>query len=383
MRLLLLTGVYPSPRRPTKGTFNREMIRGLRAAGDEVRVIAPIPWTDLVLASPTTPPDDDVAYPVWWYPPRLALVARHRWMRRTVLPAVRRATVDWHPDLVVGYWTHPDGTVAIEAARRLGVPAVILVGGSDIRILAREPARRAIITETLRRADRVLAVGAGLREQVIALGVDPERVGVFHRGVDTTSFHPGSQSDARQRLGISLDRPLFVWVGRMLHVKGLDVLLDAWRRIQDHAPRPLLLLIGEGELRAQLERRAADMRESVRFVGVVAHDALADWYRAADAVVLPSRSEGIPNVLLEGLACGTPFIASDVGGVGELASEPSMLVPPDDVVALATALLKRLESPDLTRRATGAVLDRAAASSELRCELRAVRHVPHGAGAVA
>jgi glycosyltransferase involved in cell wall biosynthesis len=79
-------------------------------------------------------------------------------------------------------------------------------------------------------------------------------------------------------------------------------------------------------------------------VGPVDHAQLPDWYRAADLTVLPSHSEGIPNVLLESLACGTPFVATSVGGVPEIAREPSELVPPGDPEALAAAIGRRLSS---------------------------------------
>jgi glycosyltransferase involved in cell wall biosynthesis len=293
-------------------------------------------------------------------------------MQRTVLPAVARLTATWRPDLMLGYWTHPDGTVAIEAARRLQIPAALLVGGSDIRVLTQTPARRAVIIATLRQADRVLAVGSVLRQHILALGVAPEQVGVFQRGVDTARFHAGDPRAARARLSLPLDRPVFVWVGRMVAVKGLDVLFDAWSRIHEHAARPLLLLIGEGEQRSSLQRRAARWNDAVRFIGPVAHEELPDWYRAADAVLLPSRSEGVPNVLLESLACGTPFIASDVGGIRELADRVSVVLPSGDVAALAAALVARLEQPVLSLRAQGPVPDRAEGVAALREELRSL-----------
>jgi glycosyltransferase involved in cell wall biosynthesis len=93
--------------------------------------------------------------------------------------------------------------------------------------------------------------------------------------------------------------------------------------------------------------------DRVRFVGPVLNELLPDWYRAADVVVLPSRSEGVPNVLLEAAACGTPFVASRVGGIPEIAHlGPSRLVPPGDVESLATALKASLALPRPTPSGT-------------------------------
>ena len=234
--------------------------------------------------------------------------------------------------------------------QRLDVPGVILVGGSDIQVLTRLTARRKVIVATLRAADRVFAVGDPLRDAVIALGVSPAQTGVFTRGVDRRRFYPAPPEDARARLGLPHDRPIVLWVGRMVPVKGLDVLLRSWAEVARDPARPLLLLIGDGEERRMLEHEAARSSDSVRLVGSVSHETLPDWYRAADCVVLPSRSEGVPNVLVEGLACGTPFVASAVGGVPMLRDHESITVPPEDVEALTAALLMRVRLPPMSRR---------------------------------
>ena len=372
MRLLLITSVFPSPRRPTKGTFNRELVSGLREAGDDVRVVVPVPWTDLLRTRRTGTPERGTTYPLWWFPPRIGHSTHHHWMSLSLISRASHTTRRWDPDLVLGYWTHPDGTVALELARRLGVPGVVLAGGSDIQVLTRDAARRRIIVETLRAADRVFTVGAPLRNAVIALGVAPGQVGILDRGVDRSRFFSSPPGLARQRLGLPGDRPIVLWVGRMVAVKGLDVLLESWSAVSGAPAHPLLLLIGDGDDRRALQRQAAGLGDSVRFVGPVRHDALPDWYRAADCVVLPSRLEGIPNLLLEALACGTPFVASAVGGVATLLDEASSTVPPDDPAALAAALRARIAIAPMSRRAHAEIADRRDAIASLRRELQAM-----------
>ena len=132
----------------------------------------------------------------------------------------------------MGYWTHPDGTTALAAARELGVPGVVLAGGSDVLLLTAEPRRRAVIVDTLQRADQVLTVGANLRRKVIELGVPAERVAVFRHGVDRSRFHPGDRYLARRQLQASRSiEPSSSGSGHMVPVKGLDVLLEAWPRV--------------------------------------------------------------------------------------------------------------------------------------------------------
>ena len=213
MRLLLVTSVYPTPRRPTKGTFNRELVNALRLAGDDVRVIAPVPWTDVVRTRATGPTEPGVEYPTWFYTPGFGRAAHHRWMQLTLLPAIARRAESARPELLLGYWAHPDGAVVVEAAHRLGIPSVLLVGGSDIQLLTADPARREIIVDTLRRADRVLTVGDVLRSRVLALGIAPERVTSFERGVDTSRFFASRPSPRAVETRIA-GRPRHLPLGR-------------------------------------------------------------------------------------------------------------------------------------------------------------------------
>src|SRR5207248_2291820 len=145
-----------------------------------------------------------------------------------------------------------------------------------------------------------------------------------------------------------------LWVGRMVRVKGLDVLLPACALLRRRGLVFRLYLVGGGPLRQALEAQARQLglADSVCFPGPRPHEQLPDWYRAADLTILPSRSEGLPNVLRESLACGTGFVASRVGGIPEITAEPfSRLVPPGDSRALAEALDSSLrERPGLPPR---------------------------------
>jgi glycosyltransferase involved in cell wall biosynthesis len=139
----------------------------------------------------------------------------------------------------------------------------------------------------------------------------------------------------------------------MVYVKGLDVLLTAASLLRGRIKRFRLYLLGDGVERRTLESLAArgGLDEFVRFVGYVDHSALPLWFRAANVVVLPSRSEGIPNVLLESIACGTPFVASDVGGIAEIADKRlDRLVRPDDPQALASAIAAALSDSQMAIR---------------------------------
>lgn len=151
---------------------------------------------------------------------------------------------------------------------------------------------------------------------------------------------------------MAADTTALVWVGRMEPVKGLDVLLRAFARVRATAPAVQLHLVGDGSLRPKLEALAAELqvRDGVHFAGSVAPESLGHWYRAANLTVLSSHSEGLPNVLRESAACGTPFVSTDVGGVSEIADpDHDRLVPKADPAAFAAAVLDQLNRPAPTR----------------------------------
>jgi len=125
----------------------------------------------------------------------------------------------------------------------------------------------------------------------------------------------------------------------------VPTLLAAARHLVEEGVDLQVCVLGDGPLRSSLERLAGEppLQGRVRFAGVVEHRALPEWYRAADLTVLPSLSEGAPNVLLESIACGTPFVATRVGSIPEMTPDPDEdLVPPGDEVALGEAIRRRL-----------------------------------------
>ena len=147
-----------------------------------------------------------------------------------------------------------------------------------------------------------------------------------------------------------------------------------WRRGRAWPARQAAAAAPDRRRRARpaLERQAASLGAEIRFLGALPHETLPAWYRAADVVLLPSRSEGVPNVLLESLACGTPFIASDVGDVGMLHDPASVTVPAGNVETLAAAIIARSNQPTMPVPSQAAVIDRAEAIIEMQGYLRTV-----------
>ncbi len=351
MRVLGLTHLYPNPLNPHLATFNRHLFRAL-GVRNAVRVIAPIPWTGEVRArrkGATLSTDrcaelDGLAvdHPRFYFPPKILQWTYGPLFVRSVQRVFRQRVTEFRPDLVYSTWAYPDGWAAVRLARRAGLPVVIQVLGSDVLVLTKHAGRRELTFDALRAADGVVAVSRDLAERVIDGGVDPEKVRVIYGGVDPDVFRSGSKLDARLRVGLPPNcDPVLLFIGRLDAVKGIDVLIDACSILAKAGSRFQCRIIGDGplagSLQSQIDRLGLD--ERIKLLGPRPQLELPDWYRAADVFVLPSHSEGVPNVLLEAMACGLPCVASRVGGVPEISDRGDIqMVPPADPAALADAI---------------------------------------------
>lgn len=215
----------------------------------------------------------------------------------------------------------------------------------------------------LRWAHRVVCVSETERRQAEDAGVAVgDKARVVPNSVDTDAFAPRDRADARLRLGLTEGRPLAVCVGRLSEQKGQDVLLQAWRTVRAGLPDADLALVGQGPWRERLE---ADAGEGVSFVGN--STAPADWYAAADVVVVPSRWEGMALVPLEAGAGARTVVITDVAGSRETVPDGcGAVVPPEEAEALAGALIARLGDPAMAEREGAAARAHVVAHHDVR-----------------
>jgi D-inositol-3-phosphate glycosyltransferase len=270
-------------------------------------------------------------------------------------------------DLLHGhYWL--SGAVGLALREHWGVPLVQMFhtlgrlkndatrNGAD-----REPDLRiAEETRIVRAADRLVAATVVERAHLVShYGAAADRIAVIPCGVDTELFAPGDQAGARAALRLDA-RPRLLYVGRLAPIKGLETLLDSMARLRARGSDAQLCIVGgdadealdghEGELRARLSR--LDLGDTVTFVGAQPQERLRDWYVAADATVLPSYYESFGMVALEAMACGSPVVASRVGGLQTTVRDrvTGLLVPDHDPAALAATLEDVLDDADLRWR---------------------------------
>ncbi len=372
LRVLTFTSLYPNRAMPTFGVFVENRIRRLAETGAaEFRVVAPVPWFPIrhpafgAYAQWAGVPREEsrhgipVLHPRYPLPPRIGTHLHPFLMAARALPVLRRAIAaadGFDFDLIDAHYYYPDGVAALLLGRRLGKPVVITARGSDLNLYPRRyPLIRRLIAWAARHAAASVAVSAALGEVLRELGAPRERVHVLRNGVDLDLFRPpADRAAARRALGAQEGPVVLVSVGNLVELKGHDLVIEALASLPDHH---LLLIVGEGPERPALEALAGRLGVGgrVRFLGRVAHEGLAAIYGAADALILASSREGWPNVLLEAMACGTPVIASRVGGVPEMVNAPEagLLLPERSAAAIAGAVTELLAAPpqrEATRR---------------------------------
>lgn len=348
MRILFCSYAYPNPWQPGLGTFNRTMLAGL-AQRHDVRVMAPVAFTERwrkpAVSDFQAHPNIRAEYPTFYYPPKLARSQYDQFLWWSIRRPLRAAIREFQPDIVLSYWAHPDGAVAVRAAHEAGLPAMVMVGGSDVLLLARTGSRRRVILETLAAAEAVVTVSEDLRNTLLDDGLPGEKLHVIGRGVDCAIFHPGDRHAARRKLGTPDDRPVIVGVGRLVPVKDWLTWLSTIEELVAQGVKPASYVCGAGPLEAELQAaiKQRGLNDYVELRGAQTPGQLADWYRAADITLLTSTSEGIPNVLLETMACGGSFVATAVGGIPEIADPVcDRLAPVRNAAALADAVVDRL-----------------------------------------
>ena len=196
-----------------------------------------------------------------------------------------------------------------------------------------------------------------LHELVRHYGADPSRIEIVPPGVDHAFFSPGSRRGARQALGLG-DEPVLLFVGRIQPLKGVDVAVEALSRLRD--PRARMLIVG-GSSGTEGDNHAAEVRDLITDRGLdhritmvppQPHHVLSTYYRAADVTIVPSRSESFGLVALESAACGTPVVASDVGGLRTLVDHgrTGLRVPGRDPDDFAEAVERIIGDPTFAER---------------------------------
>ena len=394
MKILTFSTLFPNAEKPGHGIFVETRLRHLVASGQvESRVVAPVPWFPLhhprfgdyarfaKVPSTETRSGIDVRHPRYPTLPKIGMNVAPALLAGGARSTIARLLDEGFDfDLIDAHYFYPDGVAAAMLGKYFNKPVVITARGSDITQIPDFALPRKMIKWAANRAAGVITVCHALRDEVIALGVDPARVTSLRNGVDLQLFQPVHREAVRARLGLS--HFTLLAVGHLVPVKAQQLAVAALAELPDVR----LLIAGNGPNRAMLEQLAVDLNVADRLtmLGALPQSQLRDYYGAADALVLPSEREGWANVLLEAMACGTPVIASRVWGTPEVVAAPEagLLMEQRTPAGLAAAVRAlRANYPD--RAATRRYAERFSWDDTTAGQLALFRNVLAARGATA
>ncbi|BAK67646.1 putative glycosyltransferase [Sphingobium sp. SYK-6] len=355
LRVLTLSTLFPDATRPNFGVFVERQTCALASRpGVDVTVLAPLglpPWPVSLHAAYRARralPAEEQWQGLTVHRPRFPIVPAigGRWhpalMTRAILPLVRRLHAARPFDVIDASFFFPDGPVARRLSRQLGIPYSVKARGADIHHWGRDPATAAMVREAGRDAAGLLAVSAAMKADMVALGMEPDRIRVHYTGVDQARFTLADRASAKAAHGLS--GPVVTVLGALIPRKGQALVIEALAGLADVT----LLLIGDGPDRAALSTLAGrlGMAARVRFLGSVPHGDLPGWLAASDIMALPSASEGLANAWVEALACGVPLVISEAGGARELLDRPEAgRIVPREPEAIRQAIASLLATP--------------------------------------
>ncbi|GAB4554285.1 MAG: glycosyltransferase family 4 protein [Geothermobacteraceae bacterium] len=353
-RLLFVSNLFPNERAPTMASFNRQQVESL-AQLVPVDVVAPVPWRTRPVGQWLKPlvrgnGSGQICHPTYFYPPGMLRSSYGSFYYLSSRESVRRLSTQNDYSAILGTWLFPDGWACGRFSRELGVPLFLKVHGTDVNGLkpGSRVTRKAL--EALKQARAVFCVSKALKSRLVELGAPADRLHVLYNGIDTQLFTPGNRTQARKGLGLPGDRKYLLYVGNLKQSKGLAELVEAFSRVEPTicGGAVELLLVGQGPFERSLREKVTSLGldRRVRFLGGQPLEKIPMFMNACDLLCLPSYMEGVPNVILEAMACGLPVVATDVGGIPELAERGGdiNLVPPRAVAPLADAMRGALEA---------------------------------------
>lgn len=314
--LVIVTNLYPLPWEPNRATFNRQQFSQLDDTFEK-NVLVPVAFPEWFSHRKEIKQSTNLRYVPYFYLPKFG----RRFYSAMMFISIMLHSGWWlfrkKPKTLLASWAFPEAVATSWISKLLNCPFFFKVHGSDINLHGKIPARARQIVSASKRATGILSVSQALADEMVNIGVNKEKIHVIYNGVDHQKFRI-NQAESDQ---IMVDYILYV--GNLKKEKGVMELLNGFAAIHKKHPALKLLYAGPGNMSSQIRSQAKSMAlsDKVELLGSVDHDQLPQLISQARVLALPSYNEGVPNVVLEAMACGTPVLVSDVGGIPEVVDE--------------------------------------------------------------
>lgn len=314
--LTVITNLYPIPWQPNRATFNKQQFELLK---DEynLSILVPIAFPDWFKHRNEIKQTQNLRYVPYFYLPKFG----RRFYSVMMFASIMLHSGLWllrkKPKKILASWAFPEAVAASWISKIYRCDFYFKVHGSDINLHGKIPARAKQIVKASKRALGILSVSQALADEMVSIGVEKDKINVIYNGVDHDKFSARKASPSNKLTNYIL------YVGNLKKEKGVLELLKGFAGITKMYPSMTLVYAGPGKLGEELLQQANKLSidNKVSLLGSVDHHQLPELISQARILALPSYNEGVPNVVLEAMACGTPVLVTNVGGIPEVVNE--------------------------------------------------------------
>lgn len=333
-KVTVISNMYPSKEHKSWGIFVKNQVEALRNRGLKVEVIA--------IDNPNKG--------------KLNLIKKYgKWFLTFAFHLLFKGS---RTSVVHAHYVFPSGWLAKWYKKWFGARMIVTAHGGDIDKMVKKNQRIYHMTKSiLTEADEVIAVGEELYATLVKdFGVPKEKLSLINMGVNLDVFHPLDKAEARKRCGVKDNETPLLFVGNIIEQKGLNELVEAFASLKEENPDYALYIIGSNKDQnyfQKLQQRITQLgiTESVHFLGTKNQAEVACWMAAADVFILPSHIEGFGLVAVEAMACGTPVVGTNVGGLKYLLDHGNgVLVEVKDTVSLKLGIESILKSKEVKEK---------------------------------
>lgn len=327
MKVLVLTNLYPNKNDSNWGIFNFQQFSHLSKQCELIFVV-PISWVlllrwgkkgkgNLALDGQT-----NVYHPTYYYTPKIFRCLYGLFYFLSSLPQAYSLIKREEPNVILGTWAYPDGFSAVLLGKLFNLPVYIKVHGTDIHSVKGICARK-MTSWTLNSCKKVISVSSSLSNIMKnEFGVQADKISVIPNGINKSMFYKIDRDDAIKKLSIDRTHERnILFVGHLRPGKNVALLIEAFAKlVANNTADVALHIVGTGAIFDELKEyiNTNSLQEHVFMHGGVPHALIPIWLNYTDVLVLPSMNEGMPNVVLEALSCGTPVVASDIEATREI-----------------------------------------------------------------
>jgi len=338
--LIIITNLYPLPWEPNRATFNKQQFALL---DDEFNksLLVPVAFSEWFKQRKSFEQSDNLRFVPYFYTPKIG----RRFYSVFMFISIMLHSGLWikrkQPDIMLASWAFPDAVATKWLSQIYKAKFFFKVHGSDINEFAKIKSRASQIKSAAEKASGIISVSQALKQEMLNLGIVPEKINVIYNGVNHDKF--SSLPPLNEKLP---SNNYILYVGNLKKDKGIFELLYGFAQIHESFPSYNLTYAGPGSLKDELLLQATQLGivNKVKLLGPVNHNELPSLIQQANLLALPSYNEGVPNVILEAMACGIPVVATSVGGIPEVVDEDicGVIIEPRSNEAVAQGLTKVL-----------------------------------------